>query len=477
MESDLQQHHPHHLHDHQHQHQQRQLNSGGLTRYQSAPSSYFSSFMDRDMCEDFLTRPPSPETERILAKYLSNGSGNSSETNNNASDQNIGLIRQNSPVTEKLMEAEQQQQTTSMNNNRTGIVQQQRNFSASRSFYQNQSQHPNSVSGMDYGAINSVGMDRFPPTKMGNSSNLIRHSSSPAGLFANMEIENGYVVMKGMGDYGNSNNNREASFASAGRPPTSSSGPMSPISELPNKGNTGGGGGVGGGFIEDHSNSYSSGFPVDSWDETSIMSDNVTGVKRLREDDRTLSAGLIASETQNMDARPPPLLAHHLSLPKDLNAIEKLLQFQDSVPCKIRAKRGCATHPRSIAERVRRTKISERMRKLQDLVPNMDKVYIIFFTCICCILLSLCFLYICNMKQTNTADMLDLAVDYVKELQDQVKVCFNQPLNQYKFIAFSSSLISSVSTDICILFSFSYDLSRYFRLCGHCASRAACCLC
>jgi hypothetical protein len=25
---------------------------------------------------------------------------------------------------------------------------------------------------------------------------------------------------------------------------------------------------------------------------------------------------------------------------------------QDSVPCKIRAKRGCATHPRSIAERV-----------------------------------------------------------------------------------------------------------------------------
>ncbi|XP_042980246.1 G-box-binding factor-like [Carya illinoinensis] len=54
-------------------------------------------------------------------------------------------------------------------------------------------------------------------------------------------------------------------------------------------------------------------------------------------------------------------------------AIEKFLQFQDSVPCKIRAKRGFATHPRSIAERVRRTRISERMRKLQDLVPNMDK--------------------------------------------------------------------------------------------------------
>ncbi|KAK9109814.1 hypothetical protein Sjap_017874 [Stephania japonica] len=71
--------------------------------------------------------------------------------------------------------------------------------------------------------------------------------------------------------------------------------------------------------------------------------------------------------------------------------------FQDSVPCRVRAKRGCATHPRSIAERVRRTRISDRIRKLQELVPNMD-------------------------KQTNTADMLDEAVEYVKFLQKQVQV-------------------------------------------------------
>ncbi|RLN25694.1 transcription factor RAU1 [Panicum miliaceum] len=67
------------------------------------------------------------------------------------------------------------------------------------------------------------------------------------------------------------------------------------------------------------------------------------------------------------------------------------VQFQDAVLCKILAKRGCATHPRSIAKQVRRTKISERIRKLQELVPNMD-------------------------KQTNTSDMLDLAVDYIKDL-------------------------------------------------------------
>jgi hypothetical protein len=48
-------------------------------------------------------------------------------------------------------------------------------------------------------------------------------------------------------------------------------------------------------------------------------------------------------------------ITHQFSLPKtssEMASIEKFLQFQDAVPCKIRAKRGCATHPRSIAERV-----------------------------------------------------------------------------------------------------------------------------
>lgn len=44
------------------------------------------------------------------------------------------------------------------------------------------------------------------------------------------------------------------------------------------------------------------------------------------------------------------------SLPQttlEMATVEKLLHIpEDSVPCKIRAKRGCATHPRSIAERV-----------------------------------------------------------------------------------------------------------------------------
>ncbi|BAF18957.1 transcription factor SPATULA isoform X1 [Oryza sativa Japonica Group] len=61
-----------------------------------------------------------------------------------------------------------------------------------------------------------------------------------------------------------------------------------------------------------------------------------------------------------------------------------------------RARRGQATDPHSIAERLRREKISERMKNLQVLVPNSNKA--------------------------DKASMLDEIIDYVKFLQLQVKV-------------------------------------------------------
>ncbi|XP_030488146.2 transcription factor bHLH110 isoform X3 [Cannabis sativa] len=61
-----------------------------------------------------------------------------------------------------------------------------------------------------------------------------------------------------------------------------------------------------------------------------------------------------------------------------------------------RARRGQATDPHSIAERLRREKIAERMKGLQELLPNPNK--------------------------TDKASMLDEIIDYVKFLQLQVKV-------------------------------------------------------
>ncbi|XP_035816480.1 transcription factor bHLH130 isoform X3 [Zea mays] len=216
-----------------------------------------------------------------------------------------------------------------------------------------------------------------------NASNLIRQSSSPAGFLDHLNMENGYGAMlrAGMATAdslagGGSRLKGQLSFSSR------QGSLMSQISEMDSEEVGGsspeasGGGGRG----------YIPGYPMGSgWEDSSaLLSDNLSGVKRPRDSSEPGQSGL----------------THQFSVPKtssEMATIEKFLQFQDAVPCKIRAKRGCATHPRSIAERVRRTKISERIRKLQELVPNMD-------------------------KQTNTSDMLDLAVDYIKDLQKQVKV-------------------------------------------------------
>uniref|UniRef100_A0A804PML6 BHLH domain-containing protein n=1 Tax=Zea mays TaxID=4577 RepID=A0A804PML6_MAIZE len=63
----------------------------------------------------------------------------------------------------------------------------------------------------------------------------------------------------------------------------------------------------------------------------------------------------------------------------------------------VRARRGQATDSHSLAERVRRERISERMRYLQELVPGCSKV-------------------------TGKAGMLDEIINYVQSLQKQVEV-------------------------------------------------------
>eukprot|EP01018_Ginkgo_biloba_P012927 Gb_13550 [translate_table: standard] len=62
----------------------------------------------------------------------------------------------------------------------------------------------------------------------------------------------------------------------------------------------------------------------------------------------------------------------------------------------VRARRGQATDSHSLAERVRREKINERMKFLQDLVPSCNKV-------------------------TGKAVMLDEIINYVQSLQHQVE--------------------------------------------------------
>src|ERR1044072_314553 len=58
--------------------QQQQMNpssSSGLTRYRSAPSSYFSNIIDREFYEHIFSKPSSPETERVFSRFMSSLSG------------------------------------------------------------------------------------------------------------------------------------------------------------------------------------------------------------------------------------------------------------------------------------------------------------------------------------------------------------------------------------------------------------------
>ncbi|KAF6147261.1 hypothetical protein GIB67_013082 [Kingdonia uniflora] len=87
---------------------------------------------------------------------------------------------------------------------------------------------------------------------------------------------------------------------------------------------------------------------------------------------------------------------------------------------KVRARRGQATDPHSIAERLRRERIADRMKALQELVPNANK--------------------------TDKASMLDEIIDYVKFLQLQVKVLSMSRLGGAAAVA---PLVAGTSSEGC----------------------------
>ncbi|CAN6199411.1 unnamed protein product [Urochloa humidicola] len=339
--------------------------SSGLLRYRSAPSTVLG-----ELCEDFLPPGPratSPDTgaDNVFARFLADHH-----------------IRDDKPSQPPAPRFPSEAGMASQHHQQQMMFQQQQP--------QPQPQQQEMVDAAKSGLYRTVSSGMEPASAAG-ASNLTRQSSSPAGFLDHLNMENGYGAMLRAGMSmgfrdgssaatadslaGGGSRLKELSFSSR------QGSLMSQISEMDSEevgGSSPEAAGGGRGYIP--------GYPMGSrWeDSSSLMSENISGMKRPRD---SLEPG------QNG-------LTHQFSLPKtssEMANIEKFLQFQDAVPCKIRAKRGCATHPRSIAERVRRTKISERIRKLQELVPNMD-------------------------KQTNTSEMLDLAVDYIKDLQQQVKV-------------------------------------------------------
>ncbi|KAG4395603.1 hypothetical protein GLYMA_20G248100v4 [Glycine max] len=199
------------------------------------------------------------------------------------------------------------------------------------------------------------------------ASSLLRQKSSPAGFLSHLSNHHGVGFTITPGGLSNSNSNSNCSLLKSQLSFTHES--------LSNTVNV---------------DPSSTTFGMDPWDNNSIAF-SATSTKRSKTN--TNDPDILHSLNSALESQ---FNLPHTSL--EMSTVDKLLHIpEDSVPCKIRAKRGCATHPRSIAERERRTRISGKLKKLQDLVPNMD-------------------------KQTSYADMLDLAVQHIKGLQTQVQV-------------------------------------------------------
>lgn len=146
---------------HQNYHQNQQPNSG-LLRFRSAPSSLLSNF---DETVDCGVTKSSFESERLMSRFMSSNGGDGDVGSHSFRD-----------FDDKSTEAAAVTYTTS-----------QQSYSALPPHYPKQSS-----SAMD-SSYELLAMDHQSQGKS-ISSNLIRQSSSPAGLFANLSAQNGIFL-------------------------------------------------------------------------------------------------------------------------------------------------------------------------------------------------------------------------------------------------------------------------------------------
>ncbi|XP_024379154.1 uncharacterized protein [Physcomitrium patens] len=157
----------------------------------------------------------------------------------------------------------------------------------------------------------------------------------------------------------------------------------------------------------------------DGKNSKSLEANEQTSLKRQRSG--LVKAERSASENSGDSASPRSLKATSKP-PQDLSK-------QDYIH--VRARRGQATDSHSLAERVRREKISERMKFLQDLVPGCSKI-------------------------TGKAVMLDEIINYVQSLQRQIeflsmKLAAVNPRLDYSYDLLGKDMLQSRSPETTLL--------------------------
>ncbi|KAM7271949.1 hypothetical protein ACFE04_031163 [Oxalis oulophora] len=146
-----------------------------------------------------------------------------------------------------------------------------------------------------------------------------------------------------------------------------------------------------------------------SQEESSVSEQIPNGDSNSRKR-KSVAKGKVTANSQPANAKGPEVNTNSNGKRNKVKADEKKTNIDDSKQqndtkppeapkldyIHVRARRGQATDSHSLAERVRREKISERMKLLQDLVPGCNKV-------------------------TGKALMLDEIINYVQSLQRQVE--------------------------------------------------------
>lgn len=166
---------------HHHQQQQQEPNSG-LLRFRSAPSSLLAN----------LT-PPFSESEALVSTFVSYGTDNSSNNNDTASPsfQEFGDNTAHTNTNNKKKDCDFKG-LSGMNS--------QQGYGGGVGLPPHYPRHGSSASssgsafdGGSYGLVGSMGVEQ---KDFGSSSNLLRQSSSPAGLFSNnFSFQNGIVLL------------------------------------------------------------------------------------------------------------------------------------------------------------------------------------------------------------------------------------------------------------------------------------------
>jgi len=169
------------LHDYQDQHHP----NSGLLRFRSVPTSFLVNFSRSQALHSDVNKANNPwessESDRLISSFVNN------DNTDPSGFQELDGNAPKSPITEAALNLMNSQQKQGYNNNNNDN---NNNSNGLPPYYPGHNSTASSPMDSSYGFAGSFGMNHQTQSKP-FASNLLRQSSSPAGLFSNISFPNG----------------------------------------------------------------------------------------------------------------------------------------------------------------------------------------------------------------------------------------------------------------------------------------------